>query len=149
MLERMLVALLIIAAGTLIYLGWRRWQLQRHHAGMLGLDSVQPGLPFILYFTTPDCVPCRTVQRPALHSLQQTFGEKLQLVTIDAAEQPEVADHWGVLTIPTTFVFDREGTPVSCNMGVANTQKLLGQLKAVGLHPPQTQTISTQPVLEK
>ena len=149
MLERILVAFLILAAGSLIYLGWQRWQLHRNRAGMLGLHTVQPGLPFILYFTTPDCVPCRTVQRPALQSLQQTFGEKLQLVTIDATEQPEVADHWGVLTIPTTFVFDREGTPVSCNMGVANTQKLLHQLKAVGLHPPKIQTISTQPALEK
>ncbi|MFQ5409519.1 MAG: thioredoxin domain-containing protein [Anaerolineales bacterium] len=150
MLERALGAILLIALGVLLYWGWQRWQLRRAAtSGLAGLEARQPGVAAILYFTTPTCVPCRTVQRPALASLAETFGERLQIITIDATERPDVADHWGVLTIPTTFVFDPSGTPLACNMGVANAAKLLGQLEAAGLERPQTQPVATRPVLEK
>jgi hypothetical protein len=56
------------------------------------------------------------------------MGDRLQIVEIDAASQPEVASKWGVLSVPTTFVLDHKGQPQHVNHGVASYEKLLRQM---------------------
>lgn len=89
------------------------------------------GTPFVLYFTTPDCAPCRTVQRPALQSLKAMLGEHFRIVEINAYEHPDLVRQYGILSIPTTFVFDSTGVPRFVNHGVARKEKLLQQLEQV------------------
>lgn len=127
---RALSALLIVAAGIGAYrlLSW--WQVARRQRKTLGLEGLRPGVPAILYFTTPTCQPCKTVQRPALAALSEKLGERLQIVQVDASQQPELADYWGVLSVPTTFIIDSGGHPRGVNHGVARAEKLLGQLEA-------------------
>jgi hypothetical protein len=48
---------------------------------------------------------------------------------VDASAQPEVAQEWGVLSVPTTFVIDASGKPRFVNHGVANAEKLIQQLE--------------------
>lgn len=79
----------------------------------------------MLYFTTPTCAPCKTIQRPAIERLQQLAGHRLQVIEIDAASQLEIARQWGVLSVPTTFVLDAEGHPRHVNHGVTPVGKLL------------------------
>ena len=43
-----------------------------------------------------------------------------------------LARDWSVLSVPTTFVLDRDGTPRQVNHGFASTEKLLGQIIALG-----------------
>jgi thioredoxin 1 len=136
-LTRLLVALALVALGVLAYAGWNRWQLgrlRRSRATAPGLEGWQPGLAGVLYFTTPDCAPCRTVQRPALAALSAELGAALQIVEVDASARPDVADHWGVLSVPTTFVLDGDGRPIHVNHGVAGVEKLKRQL--AGARPP-------------
>jgi thiol-disulfide isomerase/thioredoxin len=97
-----------------------------------GLENLRPGTPAILYFTTPECAPCKTIQRPALQRLQQQLGGQLQVIEINAAEKPDLAGAWGVLSVPTTFVLDPQGRPRHINHGVTNAEKLLHQLREVG-----------------
>ena len=112
------------------YWAWTRWQLWRLRASARapGLESWEAGRPAVLYFTTPDCAPCRTMQRPALARLQTELGLGLQVIEIDAAQRPAVADHWGVLSVPTTFVLDAAGAPRHVNHGVAAAEKLKRQI---------------------
>jgi thiol-disulfide isomerase/thioredoxin len=98
-------------------------------------NGMAPGLPSILYFTTPDCVPCKTVQRPAIQRVQELMGQRLQVVEVNAYDQPEVAKKWGVLSVPTTFILDAQGKPRAVNHGATPANKLLKQLSEV--IPPQ------------
>jgi thioredoxin 1 len=85
--------------------------------------------PTIVYFTTPMCIPCKTRQQPALNKLYTQLNGHLQIVKVDASEQPEVAQRWGVQTAPTTFVIDAQGNAVAVNYGVADETMLKKQLK--------------------
>lgn len=71
------------------------------------------------------------IQRPALARLQERLGEAIQVVEIDAAAQPRLADYWGVLSAPTTFIIDSRGRPRRVNHGVAGAEKLEKQIEEV------------------
>ena len=140
-------------AGALILAGLGLYWLANHlilarvHGRRLGLESIQPGIPAILYFTTPLCAPCKTVQRPALERLKAKMGDGLQVIEVDAAARPDLADYWGVLSVPTTFVIDGRGRPRRVNHGLASAEKLLGQIEDVEGSPFYTQVV--QGVLRK
>lgn len=123
----------IAIAGFLIAAYWviNAVILARARGKRLGLETLQVGIPAVLYFTTPSCVPCKTVQRPALAQLQKTLGDKVQVIEIDASAQPHLADYWGVLSVPTTFIIDKQGRPRRVNHGVAGAEKLQKQLEEV------------------
>lgn len=132
MLERLLISIILLSAGYLAFNYRVRWQVRRL-AQAAGSDPImrqlQAGVPAIVYFTTPHCVPCQTRQQPALANVMQTIGnERLQIVKIDATEDPESADRWGVFSAPTTFVLDKRGKIQAVNHGVADAGKLERQL---------------------
>ena len=130
-LVRSLWALLIAGAGIGVYWVTNRMILARARGKRLGLESIRPGIPAILYFTTPTCAPCKTLQRPALARLKDHLGEELQVIEVDASTRPDLADYWGVLSVPTTFIIDRRGRPRRVNHGVASAEKLLKQIEEV------------------
>lgn len=129
-LTRTLVALAIAGVGFGIYELTNRVLLSRvSNQAMRGLEGFKPGIPAILYFTSPTCVPCKTTQRPALRSVQQSLGDRIQIIEVDASDQPELADHWGVLSVPTTFIINKTGEPRHINHGVTLADKLLRQVE--------------------
>lgn len=131
LLTRAIIAVGIAAAGLAIYWAWNRWQLHRLVQGASaapGLAGLRPGTAAVLYFTTTDCSVCRTVQQPALAQLEAALGDTIQIIEINATEQPSVADYWGVLSVPTTFIIDRQGQPRRVNHGLTRREKLAAQL---------------------
>jgi len=99
--------------------------------GTLTLFNTLPRMPVIVYFTTPDCAPCRTVQRPAIDKVSELLGTKLYVVEIDATERPDLARSWGVLSVPTTFLLDSRGKPRYVNNGVTRAEKLMEQIQTL------------------
>lgn len=140
-LARGIIALVIIVTGAALYLVAVRVSLAtlrqriRRCPTRIGLGNFRPGVAGILYFTSPDCAPCRTMQMPAIQTLLDRFGDNLDLVKIDAVARPDLADAWGVLTVPTTFVIDTRGEPRCVNHGVASAAKLRQQLGEIGVTP--------------
>jgi thiol-disulfide isomerase/thioredoxin len=134
-LLRALWAALILASGFGLFHLANRLILARLRGRRLGLEAVRPGVPAILYFTTPSCRPCQTVQRPALAKLQERLGDSLQIITVDALARPDLADYWGVLSVPTIFIIDSKGRPRRVNHGVASAEKLLRQMEEVEQSP--------------
>lgn len=132
---RAFLALGIGLLGLLAYWGYNRLLLRRVGRRDQGLEGFQPGRPGVLYFTTPTCQPCITQQRPALARLQQQLGDQVQVVQVDATQRPELADYWGVLSVPTTFIIDAQGRPRGINHGVASTDKLRRQLETAQGQP--------------
>ena len=138
MLERLLITLFLLAVGTAVYYLFVHNQIRRTSVFAQTdplLLALKPGVPIILYFTTPTCAPCQTQQTPALARLQSEMGDSVQIVRVDATEHPEDADRWGVFSAPTTFVIDASGHTRAINHGVADDHKLKRQLmQAITIH---------------
>jgi thiol-disulfide isomerase/thioredoxin len=129
---RLAVAIAISLLGMAAFWGWNRLQLRRLSGSggkLRGLETMQNGAPGILYFTTPDCQVCLSTQKPALQRLQAELGAGVQIVEVDATIQPELADYWGVLSVPTTFIIDKSGQPRHINHGMTSQDKLRRQLQ--------------------
>ena len=130
-LLRLVWAAGIVVSGLGLYWLATRAVLARARTASRNSSPALTGSPSILYFTTPDCAPCKTVQRPALERVKNVLGERLQVVEVDAYEHPDLAKKWGVLSVPTTFILDSRGTPQHVNHGATAAEKLIKQLKDV------------------
>ena len=119
----------------LILMGWlafrltQRLNLQRAGKVSHQIESGQSELPTIVYFTTPDCVPCKVAQRPALHRLEEMLDHRLQVIEVNTYERPDMAREWGVMSVPTTFILDEQGKPRQVNYGVTPAEKLYEQVR--------------------
>jgi thiol-disulfide isomerase/thioredoxin len=136
MFERLIVVLVLSLLGVVAYRAFSRYHVMRAAAGAITdpiLTDLIPGIPAIVYFTTPTCVPCRTQQQPALARLQTELGDHIQIVKIDATQDSAAADRWGVFSAPTTFVLDGSKNVRQVNHGVADTPKLRRQIDAIGM----------------
>ena len=128
---RFILAVGIIGLGAAAYWLVNHRLLVRAKNNIFTLFKKLPNKPVIVYFTTPDCVPCKTVQRPALDQIRNLLGEKLQVIEIDASERPDLAKRWGVMSVPTTFLLDARGEARYVNNGVARAEKLMEQIQAL------------------
>jgi thiol-disulfide isomerase/thioredoxin len=130
-LLRFAYALGIILMGAGAYWLLSQRLLSRAKNNLTSLLNPLPNKPVIVYFTTPDCAPCKTIQRPALEKLIALLGEKLHVVEIDATERPDLAKTWGVMSVPTTFLLDSRGEARYVNNGVTRAEKLMEQLQTL------------------
>ena len=130
-LLRSVYALGIIGVGLGAYWLLNQRLLSRAKSNLTSLLNPLPNKPVIVYFTTPDCAPCKTVQRPALDKLMTLLGEKLHVVEIDATERPDLAKIWGVMSVPTTFLLNAKGEARYVNNGVARAEKLMEQIQTL------------------
>ena len=128
----------ILVAVVLATLGWAGWKLLSRHilgrarAGASGSEGLPsgfvPGLPGLLVFGSPDCRTCVSAQKPAVRSLADRMGKAIQILDIDVSTQPELAERYGVLSLPTIFVLDRSGAPMKVNHGFVASGELQRQL---------------------
>ena len=130
-LLRFILAIGIIVLGAAAYWFVNQRLLARAKNNLFTLFKKLPNKPVIVYFTTPDCVPCKTVQRPALDQIRSLLGEQLQVIEIDASERPDLAQRWGVMSVPTTFLLDARGEARYVNNGVARVEKLMEQVQTL------------------
>ncbi|MFZ4814864.1 MAG: thioredoxin family protein [Phototrophicaceae bacterium] len=134
MVERLLIAGILFGVGFAAY-AWMRRQSLRQVAQITQRDSLltdtRDGIPTVVYFTTPTCAPCQYAQKPALAKLKTELGEGIQVIQVDATEQPDVAERWQVQTVPTTFILDADGAPRQVNYGVADFDTLKRQIAAL------------------
>jgi len=132
-------ALLVLALTAASLAAWRLLQTRaarRRDTASLESIGYRPGRPAILYFSAPGCAPCESVQKPALARLEDSYHGGLQVLEVDALERPALADAWGVLAVPTTFVIDAAGRPRRVNHGPTRESILRAQLGEVGAAAP-------------
>ena len=70
-----------------------------------------------------------------LHQREREHGPAARRVfyyTSRFRQQAATAKQWSVLSVPTTFILDRDGRPRQVNHGYASTEKLFGQIAALG-----------------
>jgi thiol-disulfide isomerase/thioredoxin len=125
------LAIVIIGLCASAYWLINQRLLIRARNNVFALFNTPPNKPVLVYFTTPDCIPCKTVQRPAIHRISHLLGEDVEVIEIDATQRPDLAKAWGVMSVPTTFVLDAHGEARYVNNGVARAEKLLEQIQTL------------------
>ena len=131
LLLRTLLAVAITGVGVGAYSIANRIAVKRSAQKYRGLENFRRGIPAVLYLTTPTCAPCKTIQRPALQRVKQDLANELQIIEIDASVRTDLANYWGVLSVPTTFIIDPFGRPRKINHGVVSANQLHHQLNKI------------------
>jgi thioredoxin len=67
-------------------------------------EVLRSPLPVVVDFWAAWCVPCRMVT-PVLEELAVTYAGRLRFVAVDTDANPELAQRYGILSIPTLYVF--------------------------------------------
>ena len=79
----------------------------------------------LLDFWAPWCGPCRMV----LPIVEEIAGEREDIVVgkVNVDEQPELAERYGVMTIPTLIVFEN-GEELQRSVGAKNKRAILNMV---------------------
>lgn len=72
-------------------------------------------MPVLVDFWAPWCGPCKIVG-PVIEGLAKDYAGKVKVGKLDVDENPETASKYGVMSIPTVFVF-KGGQPVKTLVG--------------------------------
>jgi thiol-disulfide isomerase/thioredoxin len=138
MVERLLLvsllSVLLIAAifATRTFAIARRRRLMAVPGALLldQLGASPDGRSSLVTFSTPSCAACHTAQAPAVSDVEQHLGtQPVRVVRVDAANQPALADAFGIMTVPSTVILDPSGRVTAVNHGFAPSQKLVQQLQ--------------------
>lgn len=81
--------------------------------------------PVLLDFYADWCGPCRMLA-PILDEIAQDHPEYV-IAKVNVDENPELANRYGVMSIPSVFVFDK-GQQINQSLGVKPKQQLLDML---------------------
>jgi len=73
------------------------------------VDVLQSEKPVIVDFWAEWCGPCRMVA-PVLEEISAKHGDKVTIAKLDIDANPEIAQQYQILSIPTMLVF-QGGTP--------------------------------------
>lgn len=67
-------------------------------------DVLKSDVPVLVDFWAPWCGPCRAIA-PALENLSTKFAGRAKVVKVDVDENSEVAEKYGVVSIPALLLF--------------------------------------------
>ena len=132
-LERFLIALAVVLlyiVGVYLYKYFNRIKYLRHRLNTeLRLD-IKPGIASILYFWGPNCMQCKTQELfldEALAKLAATENE-IEIRKINAHNEPDMANRFGIMTIPAIVIFNQKGNIISWNPGLMSADELIKKL---------------------
>ena len=91
-------------------------------------DSVlRSSVPVLVDFFAPWCPPCRVLS-PTLDMLAAEFGDRIKIVKVNSDDEPELAQQFGVDSLPTLLYF-RDGRLVDRSVGVLQIGTLRSRLE--------------------
>jgi thioredoxin 1 len=100
--------------------------------GHVNASSFQPEvisspLPVLVDFWAEWCGPCKAIA-PVLEQLSAELAGKLKIVKVNVDEAPDLAQQFGIRSIPTLFVF-KGGKVVDQAMGAKSKAQLASWLQ--------------------
>jgi thioredoxin 1 len=82
--------------------------------------------PVLVDFWAVWCGPCQ-VQGPIVEEVAGLMGEKAKVGKLNVDENPNVAQQFGIMSIPTIMIF-KNGTVAKQFIGVQSKEALLAEL---------------------
>lgn len=79
-------------------------------------------LPVVVDFWAPWCGPCRS-QTPILEQFAQKYDGKVKVCKVNTDTNPELANKFGIMSIPTIMVF-KDGEISARAVGVQSIDNL-------------------------
>ena len=92
-------------------------------------DVLQSDKPVIVDFWADWCGPCRMVA-PILEEISAKHGDKVTIAKLDIDANPQIAQHYQILSIPTMLLF-QGGKPVKQVVGAKPKAALLRELEGL------------------
>ena len=126
MFERLLTVIAAAGLGVAAFRLLRRLQLRRAQNAAVEQNGLQlkAGTLHVVYFWSEHCAQCKSAQKPTLDHLLKKVGEKnVELVSLRVEDHGDLAKSWGVRTLPTTYVLDRQGNVSHVNNGLAQDRR--------------------------
>lgn len=77
----------------------------------------ESALPVLVDFSASWCPPCRAIA-PAIDALAGEFAGRVKVGTLDVDAEPELAERYGIRSMPTLLILDR-GRLVGQRLGAA------------------------------
>ena len=138
MLDRIVLLFAIAILITVVVVVVRTWSARKAHAvkdnapAWDALGAQPDGRRTLIAFSTPSCAACHKAQAPAIDLATRQLGaDQVRLIKVDAAEQPEAARAFGILTVPSTVILGAKGKQiVAINQGFTPSARLVEQLQS-------------------
>lgn len=90
-------------------------------------DVLKSDQPVLVDMWAAWCAPCIAME-PAIEAVAEQFKGKLQVAKLNVDENPDLAQHFDVMSIPTMLIF-KNGQAVERIVGLTNQDRLSGIIK--------------------
>ncbi|MCL2370915.1 MAG: thioredoxin [Firmicutes bacterium] len=90
-------------------------------------EVITSAVPVLVDFWAPWCAPCRMIA-PTLDKLADETDRKAKVCKINVDEQPDLAQQYGVMSIPTLIVFVKGAQKIKA-VGVKTLDELKKMLE--------------------
>ena len=90
-------------------------------------EVLKSELPVLVDFWAAWCGPCRMLA-PAVAQIAAEYDGKVKVGKVNVDEEPELAQRFGIMSIPTVLAF-KDGKKTASSIGLVPKDKLLALLK--------------------